>query len=63
MLVLQLHILTGQLCELKHVQEKFDMKCLMRLQGMAVGNGVTDSKMLQNSLMYFGYAHGLWGDK
>ena len=31
------------------------------LQGIAVGNGMSDYQLNDKSLMYFGYFHGLWG--
>ncbi|KAK2167443.1 hypothetical protein NP493_1277g00003 [Ridgeia piscesae] len=31
------------------------------LQGFAVGNGLSDWTMNTNSIMFFGYYHGLWG--
>ena len=31
------------------------------LQGFAVGNGLSDWGMNSNSIMFFGYYHGLWG--
>ncbi|RUS72201.1 hypothetical protein EGW08_020028 [Elysia chlorotica] len=35
----------------------------MNLKGFAVGNGLSDDKMNDNSLVYFVYYHGLIGDK
>lgn len=35
----------------------------MNLKGFAVGNGVTSFQYLRQSLVYFAYYHGLFGDK
>lgn len=35
----------------------------INFKGMAVGNGMSDYRLNTNSLMYFGYYHGLWGNQ
>ena len=32
-------------------------------QGFAVGNGLSDREMNEDSLVYFGYYHGLYGQE
>lgn len=39
------------------------LRCVVVLQGIAVGNGMSSYEMNDNSLVYFAYYHGLLGSR